>query len=172
MSLISSTRPWARLKKIAGEKNLNLTDLFKKNPDRGVQMSGKAADLFIDYSKNLITPEILNLLFDLAREVNLDKAIKALFEGEIVNKSERRAALHTALRIPRGKAVFFDGKNVAVEVYKVLDSMAEFTRKIHDRIWLGQTAGRSVPSLISESEDRISARRWPILLYVTIVATR
>ncbi|NMB84333.1 glucose-6-phosphate isomerase [Candidatus Roizmanbacteria bacterium] len=148
MSLISSTRPWARLKKIAGEKNLNLTDLFKKNPDRGVQMSGKAADLFIDYSKNLITPEILNLLFDLAREVNLDKAIKALFEGEIVNKSERRAALHTALRIPRGKAVFFDGKNVAVEVYKVLDSMAEFTRKIHDRIWLGST-GRPIRSIVN-----------------------
>jgi glucose-6-phosphate isomerase len=93
----------------------------------------------LDYSKNLITAETRSLLVDLARECGLEQAIRALFDGELVNSSEGRPALHTALRRPVSERLAVNGVNVMPEVHRVLNQMTELVSRVHSGMWRGYT---------------------------------
>ncbi|HCE09555.1 MAG TPA: glucose-6-phosphate isomerase [Oxalobacteraceae bacterium] len=118
---------------------LHLRQLFADDPLRGERLSAEACDLYLDYSKNRITHETLPLLVELAEACQLREHIEAMFTGRKINRTERRAALHTALRAPKGECILLDGVDVVPEVHAVLDKMAEFTRKIHVGEWRGFT---------------------------------
>src|SRR5207248_4026599 len=94
------------------------------------------------YSKNRATKETLRLLFDLAEGVGLHGRIDAMFQGEKINVSERRAVLHVALRAPRGASFLVDGENVVPEVHAVLDKMADFSSRVRSGEWMGYTGKR------------------------------
>jgi glucose-6-phosphate isomerase len=123
-------------------KKLHLRQLFAADPGRGVRMTAEATGLFLDYSKNRITDETLELLFELAKESGLPAAIDAMFRGDKINLTENRAVLHVALRAPKGASINVDGKNVVPEVHTVLDKMADFSGRVRSGAWKGHTGKR------------------------------
>jgi glucose-6-phosphate isomerase len=120
----------------------HLRKLFADDPARGERMTAEAAGVFLDYSKNRIDDETLRLLIELAEESGLRARIDAMFRGDKINVTEDRAALHVALRAPRGASILVDGKNVVPEVYAVLDKMADFAQRIRSGQWKGHTGKR------------------------------
>jgi glucose-6-phosphate isomerase len=120
-------------------QDFSMRDAFSADPQRFNEFTLSSCGLFLDYSKNLITPETRDLLVNLANEVDLKGAIKALFDGEIVNASEGRPALHTALRRPVGDKLSVNGVNVMPEVHKVLNQITDLVGRIHDGLWRGYT---------------------------------
>ncbi|MBX9756021.1 MAG: glucose-6-phosphate isomerase [Pseudomonadaceae bacterium] len=118
-------------------QDFSLRQAFAENPQRFSDFSMSSSSLFLDYSKNLITSETRSLLVDLARECGLEQAIRALFDGELVNSSEGRPALHTALRRPVGDRLEVNGVNVMPEVHRVLNQMTELVSRIHNGLWRG-----------------------------------
>src|SRR6266404_6263615 len=90
-------------------RELHLRELFAQDPKRGERMTVEAAGLYLDYSKNRITEETLKLLFQLARESGLKDRIDAMFQGDKINITEKRAVLHVALRAPEGASIVVDG---------------------------------------------------------------
>ncbi|MDO8696585.1 MAG: glucose-6-phosphate isomerase [Pseudomonas sp.] len=118
-------------------QGFSLRQAFAENPQRFSEFSMSSSSLFLDYSKNLITHETRALLVDLARECGLEQAIRALFDGELVNSSEGRPALHTALRRPVGDRLEVNGVNVMPEVHRVLNQMTELVSRIHNGLWRG-----------------------------------
>lgn len=114
-----------------------MREAFNADPQRFTQFSLSSCGLFLDYSKNLINAETRERLVELANQVGLKDAIQALFSGEIVNASEGRPALHTALRRPVGDKLSVNGVNVMPEVHKVLNQVTELVGKIHDGLWRG-----------------------------------
>ena len=139
-----TARPaWKALKAhYDGIRDLHLRKLFADDPTRGEQMTAEAAGIFLDYSKNRITAETLRLLFDLAEAVGLRARIDAMFRGEKINVSEKRAVLHVALRAPRRASIMVDGENVVPGVHAVLDRMADFANRIRGGEWKGHTGKR------------------------------
>jgi glucose-6-phosphate isomerase len=125
-----------------GVRDLHLRTLFARDPKRGENMTAEAAGIYFDYSKNRITEQTLKLLLDLAAAVDLRGRIDAMFRGEKINVSERRAVLHVALRAPRGASILVDGQNVVPEVHAVLDRMAEFAEQVRSGDWKGHTGKR------------------------------
>jgi len=123
-------------------QHLHLRELFADDPDRGERMTAGATGLYLDYSKNRITNETLKLLLQLAEESGLPARIDAMFRGEKINLTEKRAVLHVALRAPKGAAVVVDGKNVVPQVHAVLDKMASFSERLRSGAWLGHTGKR------------------------------
>jgi glucose-6-phosphate isomerase len=123
-------------------KQLHLRDLFACDPKRGQRMTLEAAGIFLDYSKNRITAETLGLLMKLAEESGLKSRIQAMFRGEKINVTEKRAVLHVALRAPRGSSIVVDGENVVPQVHRVLDEMAAFSDQIRTGAWKGHTGVR------------------------------
>ncbi|PVZ12572.1 MULTISPECIES: glucose-6-phosphate isomerase [unclassified Pseudomonas] len=123
----------------AAMKGFSMREAFAAEPDRFKRFSLSACGLFLDYSKNLITQQTLDQLVQLANEVNLQEAITAMFSGEILNASENRPALHTALRRPVGDKLKVNGTNVMPEVHKVLNQMTELVTRVHDGLWRGYT---------------------------------
>src|SRR5664280_996157 len=123
-------------------QKLHLRKLFADDPKRGERLTVEAAGLYLDYSKNRITDQTLNLLFQLARESDLSGRIEAMFSGEKINTTENRAVLHVALRAPKGATIVVDGKNVVPEVHAVLDKMADFSDRIRSGEWKGHTGNR------------------------------
>jgi glucose-6-phosphate isomerase len=120
-------------------QDFSMREAFNADPQRFNQFTLSSCGLFLDYSKNLINAETRNLLVGLANEVDLKGAIKALFDGEIVNASEGRPALHTALRRPVGDKLSVNGVNVMPEVHKVLNQITDLVGRIHDGLWRGYT---------------------------------
>ncbi|RON86891.1 glucose-6-phosphate isomerase [Pseudomonas fluorescens] len=120
-------------------QDFSMREAFNADPQRFNQFTLSSCGLFLDYSKNLINAQTRNLLVGLANEVDLKGAIKALFEGEIVNTSEGRPALHTALRRPVGDKLSVNGVNVMPEVHKVLNQITDLVGRIHDGLWRGYT---------------------------------
>jgi len=98
--------------------------------------------LFLDYSKNRVTDETLKLLSQLAEESGLRARIDAMFRGDKINITEKRAVLHVALRAPKDATILVDGKNVVPEVHAVLDKMADFSNRIRSGAWTGHTGKR------------------------------
>ena len=121
---------------------LHLRDLFARDPDRGERMVAEAAGIWLDYSKHRLTDKTLSLLFDLARECGLRDRIDALFRGEHINVTEDRAALHVALRMPRGTQLAVDGVDVVEQVHGVLARMADFAERVRSGAWRGATGAR------------------------------
>jgi glucose-6-phosphate isomerase len=121
---------------------IHLRRLFAENPGRAERFSLEAAGLFIDYSKNRITDETIDLLLQLAARCHVTQRRDAMFAGEEVNTSEHRAALHVALRAPRGAEFLADGVNVVPAVHKVLDDMAAFAARLRAGDLLGHTGLR------------------------------
>ena len=117
----------------------SLREAFAGAPQRFKDFSLSGCGLFLDYSKNLISAQTRDLLVSLAREVGLDRSIHALFDGDLVNASEGRPALHTALRRPVGDRLEVAGVNVMPEVHRVLNQMTELVGRIHDGLWRGYT---------------------------------
>ena len=122
--------------------SLHLGDLFRDNPDRAEAMSIEDCGLLLDYSKNRVNAETMNLLLDLARAVDLKSAIERMFRGEKVNVTEGRAVLHTALRNRSDEPVLVDGQDVMPDVRKVLEKMAAFSQSVRDGQWKGHTGKR------------------------------
>lgn len=120
-------------------QDFSMRDAFNADPQRFSQFTLSSCGLFLDYSKNLITAETRDLLVKLANEVGLKDAIKAQYDGELVNSSENRPALHTALRRPVGDKLQVNGVDVMPEVHKVLNQMTDLVGRIHDGLWRGYT---------------------------------
>jgi glucose-6-phosphate isomerase len=123
-------------------KELHLRKLFADDPMRGERFTAEAVGVFRDYSKNRITDETLKLLLQLAEESDLRKRIDAMFRGEKINVSEKRAVLHVALRAPKEEVIKTDGKNVVPGVHAVLDKMAAFCDRVRSGEWKGHTGKR------------------------------
>ncbi len=123
-------------------RKLHLRDLFAKDPKRGERFTAEAVGVFLDYSKNRVTDETLALLVELAEESRLRSRIDAMFQGEKINITEKRAVLHVALRAPRDASILVDGENVVPQVHAVLDKMGEFANRVRAGVWKGHTAKR------------------------------
>src|SRR5262252_5660969 len=126
----------------------HLRDLFANDSTRGERMTAEAAGIFLDYSKNRIDDETLRLLVELAEQCGLRPRIDAMFRGEKINVTEDRAALHVALRAPRGASIVVDGKNVVPEVHAVLDKMAAFANSVRSGQWKGHS-GKSIRNVVN-----------------------
>ncbi len=129
-------------------RNIHLRTLFGEDPGRGERFAVEAAGLYFDYSKHRITEETMRLLLGLAEEMGLRARIDAMFAGEKINVTERRAVLHVALRAPRSQSITVDGENVVPKVHEVLDRMAEFARRVREGSWKGHT-GKRVRNIIN-----------------------
>jgi glucose-6-phosphate isomerase len=123
-------------------RDLHLRKLFADDPQRGERMTAEAVGIFLDYSKNRITDASLKLLLQLAEESGLQARIDAMFRGEKINITEKRAVLHVALRAPRNASIVVDGENVVPQVHAVLDKMADFSNRIRSGDWKGHTGKR------------------------------
>src|SRR2546422_6142147 len=121
---------------------LHLRQLFAEDPKRGERMAVEAVGLYLDYSKNRVTGETLKLLFQLAEESGLQARIDAMFRGEKINVTEKRAVLHVALRAPKGASIVVDGDDVVPKVHAVLDRMADFSDRVRSGVWQGHTGKR------------------------------
>src|SRR5262245_27138009 len=129
----------AHYKKI---KEVPLSKLFADDPKRGQRLTTEAAGLFLDYSKNRVTGETVKLLVQLAVESDLRGRIGAMFSGEKINITEKRAVLHVALRAPKNASILVDGKDVVPEVHSVLDAMSAFANRVRSGAWKGHTGKR------------------------------
>jgi glucose-6-phosphate isomerase len=123
-------------------KDVHLRTLFAEDGGRGERMTAEAEGLYLDYSKNRITDETLQLLLNLAQESGLAERRDAMFRGDKINITEDRAVLHIALRAPRDQQIFVDGKDVVPDVHAVLDKMSAFAERIRSGEWKGHTGKR------------------------------
>jgi glucose-6-phosphate isomerase len=123
-------------------RNVSLRSLFSDDPQRAARFTIEAAGLFLDYSKNRITEETRKLLLQLAQESGLRERIDAMFRGEKINVTEKRAVLHVALRAPKGEKIVVDGQDVVPEVHAVLDKMSAFSDRVRSGAWKGHTGKR------------------------------
>jgi glucose-6-phosphate isomerase len=129
-------------------KPLHLRQLFADDPQRGKRLSLQAAGLFLDYSKNRVTDETINLLLQLAKESGLRERIDAMFSGDKINITEKRAVLHTALRAPKNASIVVDGENIVPEVHAVLNKMAGFAERVRGGTWKGHT-GKCIKNVVN-----------------------
>lgn len=145
----TETQAWQKLQAHFDQSDIQLNALFQQNPDRFKQFSTSLGDeLLLDYSKNLITDETLKLLTELANEVDLSSAIRAMFNGEKINQTENRAVLHIALRNRSNTPVMVDGEDVMPAVNAVLAKMQAFCSKIHSGEWRGYT-GKNITDIVN-----------------------
>src|ERR1700677_1130080 len=126
----------------------HLRQLFAADTERGKRMTAEAEGIFLDYSKNRVTDETLQLLLKLADESNLRSRIDAMFRGDKINVTEKRAVLHVALRAPKGTSILVDGENVVPQVHAVLDKMTQFSNRVRSGEWKGHT-GKRIRSVIN-----------------------
>jgi glucose-6-phosphate isomerase len=129
-------------------KNLHLREMFSADPKRGELMKLEASGIYLDYSKNRITAETVDLLLQLATETGLRARIDAMFNGDRINITENRPVLHVALRAPRDASILVDGQNVVPEVHQVLDKMAAFSRRVRSGEWKGHS-GKPIRNVVN-----------------------
>jgi len=125
-------------------RDVHLRDLFAGDPQRGTRFAVDDVGIYLDYSKNRITAETVRLLVALANASGLRERIDAMFAGEKINVSERRAVLHVALRAPKDETIDTDGRNVVPDVHAVLDKMSDFAQRVRGGAWRGHTGKRIV----------------------------
>ncbi|MER7535067.1 glucose-6-phosphate isomerase [Streptomyces sp. NPDC097704] len=126
----------------------HLRELFAADPERGTGYTLRVGDLYLDYSKHLVTDETLTLLRELAAVTGVAELRDAMFRGDKINTTEDRAVLHTALRAPREAVIEVDGENVVPAVHAVLDKMAAFSDKVRAGEWTGHT-GRPIKNIVN-----------------------
>ncbi|MFG3344695.1 glucose-6-phosphate isomerase [Streptomyces sp. NPDC048018] len=140
---------WAALGKHREQLgDTHLRELFAADARRGTDYTLRVGDLYLDYSKHLVTDETLALLRELAAATGVAELRDAMFRGEKINNTEHRAVLHTALRAPRGAVVEVDGVDVVPEVHAVLDKMAGFADKVRAGEWTGHT-GKPIKNIVN-----------------------
>lgn len=146
----TQTAAWQALQKHFDEmKDVTIADLFAKDGDRFSKLSATFDDqMLVDYSKNRITEETLAKLQDLAKECDLAGAIKSMFSGEKINRTENRAVLHVALRNRSNTPILVDGKDVMPEVNAVLEKMKTFSEAIISGEWKGYT-GKAITDVVN-----------------------
>src|ERR1700685_3530294 len=127
---------------------LHLRELFADDPQRGERLAVGAVGLYLDYSKNRVTDETIRLLLQLAEASGLRARLDAMFHGEKINVTEKRAVLHVALRAPRDASIVVDGENVVPKVHAVLDRMAAFSNRLRNGEWTGH-AGKRIRNVIN-----------------------
>jgi glucose-6-phosphate isomerase len=143
------TATWKKLRFHYNEmKNVSIKSLFDEDPDRFKKFCFSMPEIVCDLSKNIVNDSTRQLLLDLAQECELQNAIKAMFSGEIINGSEGRSVLHTALRNFSGKPVYSEGKDVMPEVKKELDHMKKFCQKVHKGEWTGYS-GKKIKYIVN-----------------------
>ncbi|MGY3683505.1 glucose-6-phosphate isomerase [Streptomyces sp. TE33382] len=146
---LNQTPEWTALGKHREELGgTHLRQLFADRPDRGSAYTLRVGDLYLDYSKHLVTDETLRLLRELATATGVAELRDAMFRGEKINTTEDRAVLHTALRAPRDAVIEVDGENVVPAVHAVLDRMAAFSERIRSGQWTGHT-GRPIKNIVN-----------------------
>jgi glucose-6-phosphate isomerase len=129
-------------------KGLQMRDLFAQDGKRGEKMVLDAVGIYLDYSKHRLTDETLNLLLQLAKDCGLKKHIDAMFAGEKINITEKRAVLHTALRAPKNVSIMLDGENVVQAVHVVLDKMSDFSERVRSGQWKG-FSGKRIRNIVN-----------------------
>ena len=145
----TKTVAWKKLQDHYKEmKNVSIKDLLAEDPDRFKKYCFSMPEITCDLSKNRVNDTTLQLLLDLADECELQKAIKAMFSGEVINGSEGRSVLHTALRNFSGKPVYSEGKDVMPEVKKELEHMKRFCQKVHKGEWTGYS-GKKIKYIVN-----------------------
>ena len=146
---LTKTAAWKKLSEHSSKiRKTHLRELFAKDPKRGERMTAQATGLFLDYSKNRVTDQTFKLLFELAEECRLADRIEAMFSGQKINITEKRAVLHIALRAPKDAVIIVDGKNVVPEVHEVLERMAQFCNQVRSGAWKGHT-GKPIKNIVN-----------------------
>jgi len=155
MSNLKEKLAWKNLQKLYDTIgiNLNLRQLFSDDNQRferySLEINTLDGLILFDYSKNLITEEILKELFSLCRECQIEEQRTKMFNGELINFTEKRAVLHTALRTPKdGKEIQVDGKNVLIDIHRVLEQMKTFSEAIRSGQWKGYT-GKAITDVVN-----------------------
>jgi glucose-6-phosphate isomerase len=134
---------WSALERHAEDlRGTHLRDLFAADPTRGERLALEAEGIYLDYSKNRVTDETLQLLIGLAEECGVAQRRDAMFAGERINVTENRAVLHVALRAPRDTVIELDRENVVPAVHEVLDRMSDFADRVRGGQWKGHTGRR------------------------------
>jgi glucose-6-phosphate isomerase len=140
---------WAALAKhYEAIRERHLRELFDADPGRGERLTAEGAGLYLDYSKNRVLDETLELLLALAEQSGLAERITAMFTGERINVSENRSVLHVALRMPKGESLVVDGVDVVAQVHDVLERMSAFADRIRAGEWRGHT-GRPIRNVVN-----------------------
>ncbi len=140
---------WAALAKHQEAiRDRHLRELFAADPGRGERLTAEGAGLYLDYSKNRVLDETLELLLALAEQSGLAGRIAAMFAGERINVSENRSVLHVALRMPKEASLIVDGVDVVAEVHAVLDRMAAFADQVRSGEWRGHT-GKPIRNVVN-----------------------
>ena len=129
-------------------RELHLRKLFAEDPKRGERLTVEAVGIYFDYSKNRITDETVKLLLQLADESGLRSRLDAMFRGDKINVTEKRAVLHVALRAPKGQSIVVDGEDVVPQVHAVLDKMTDFSNRVRSGKWKGHT-GKPIRNVIN-----------------------
>ncbi len=149
MASITSTPAWKALEHHqTTTRNLHMRDLFAGDPERFQRFSIRLDDMLLDYSKNRVTTETMSLLVDLAREAGVPEWRDSMFSGDQINNTEGRAVLHVALRNVLDRPIDVDGKNVMLDVARVLDQMHEFSDAIRSGSWAGYT-GKQITDVVN-----------------------
>jgi glucose-6-phosphate isomerase len=143
---ITTTREWAAL--CAHPRPGHLRDLFAADPDRARRFVVQAADLHIDWSKNIVDDGVVAALLGVARAADVEARRDAMFRGDPINTTEGRSVLHMALRRPIGDSLLVDGRDVVADVHEVLAQMAAFTSRVREGQWLGAT-GQAIRTVIN-----------------------
>jgi len=145
----TSTEAWDKLEKHIWEtKETKIKDLFANDADRFAKFSITFQDILVDYSKNIITEETKKLLVELAEEIGLKDAIEKQFNGDIINVTENRAVLHTALRNRSNTPVIVNGSDIMPGINRVLDQMKTFTETVVSGNWKGYS-GKSITDVVN-----------------------
>lgn len=146
---LNQTPEWAALGKHREQLgSTHLRQLFADDPERGTGYTLRVGDLYLDYSKHLVTDETLALLRELAKATGVAELRDAMFCGDKINTTEDRAVLHTALRAPRDAVIEVDGENVVPAVHAVLDKMAAFSDRVRSGEWTGHT-GKPIKNIVN-----------------------
>ncbi|GGM82354.1 glucose-6-phosphate isomerase [Shewanella xiamenensis] len=147
MTILTQSTTWKALA-AHSQQIPHMRELFAGDPARFSNMSLSTCGLFLDYSKNRATPETLNLLQTLAQEAKLDAKIKAMFAGDIINTTEKRAVLHTALRSTADQSIIAEGQDIVPEVQQTLNKMQQFVTSVTSGQWKGYT-GKAITDIVS-----------------------
>ncbi len=143
------TAAWKKLQVHSGVmKGRHMRDMFRDDPDRFSKFTLILEDILVDYSKNIINDETVGMLLELAREVKVSDAVEKMFSGDIINETEHRAVLHTALRNRSNRHVYVDGNDVMPEVNAVLDHMKDFSNKLISGEWKGYS-GKAITDIVN-----------------------
>ncbi len=141
-------KSWKTLENIKKNRSFDLRELFKENPERADRFSVSFDDIFFDYSKNLIDENVMKTLFDLAGEAGLKEGIAAMFRGDKINETEKRAVLHTALRDFSDDPIIVDGRNIKEDIRRVQNRMKTFADKVSNKKWIG-FSGKPVTDIVN-----------------------